>query len=157
MTERGASVHCMFTVNRHPSLDDLRRFSRAMLLGFGVLGAVAWAVSSWRSPDVPLLAWSPVAGRYAAVVLWGLGVGLFIVAKTPLARNVYVAWMSVATAIGVVMSTILLTLMYVLLLPWFVPFVRRSDPLRRRRHDGETYWEDCKPYAPTLDRMRRIS
>lgn len=147
----------MFTVNRHPSSDDLRRFGGAMLIGFGALGAIAWIIPSWRSSDVPLLAWNPVAGRYAAVVLWGWGVGLFVASKSHGARKAYVAWMTVATAIGVVMSTFLLTLMYFLLLPWFVPFVRRSDPLRRRRHDGGTYWEDCKPYAPTLDRMRRIS
>ena len=147
----------MFTVNRHPTSDDLRRFGRAMLLGFGVLGTIAWAIPSWRSPDVPLLAWSPVAGRYAALVLWSLGVSFFVASKTPFARSVYVAWMTAARAIGVVMSTILLTLMYFLLLPWFVPFVRRSDPLRRNRQDGNTYWEDCKPCAPTLDRMRRMS
>ena len=54
------------------------------------------------------------------------------------------------------MSTVMLSLVFLVLLPVFALIVRRSDPVRRRLHDGNTYWEDPSPFEPTLDRMRRM-
>jgi hypothetical protein len=44
----------------------------------------------------------------------------------------------------------------VIVLPPFSLLVRRKDPLRRKRTKEGSYWEDYKPYEPTLERMKRL-
>jgi hypothetical protein len=84
------------------------------------------------------------------VTLWAIAM-----TSVSLAKPVYVGWMSVAVPIGLVMSTIMLAVLFFLLLPVFSLVVRWGDPLRKRiRRDG-SYWEDYKPYEPTMDRMAR--
>lgn len=72
-----------------------------------------------------------------------------------LARPIYMGWMTVTVPIGIVMSTILLTLLYFILLPVFALIVRSGDPLRRRL-GANSYWEDYKPYEHSLERMGRL-
>lgn len=147
----------MFEVNRHPSPRELRTFGRAMLIGFGVIGVVIWLLA-WRKGLMPgLVSWTGAGAQLVAVALWLLGAGLFglmSLAPEP-ARPVYVAWMTVANAMGIVMSTALLTVLFVVLLPWFSLVVRFGDPLRKRLKSEGSYWEDYKPRQPTIDRLRR--
>ncbi len=63
--------------------------------------------------------------------------------------------MSLAVPLGIVMSTIALSILFFVLLPVFSLIVRRSDPLRKKITRSGTYWEDYKHYEPTLDRMQR--
>ncbi len=127
-----------------------------MLGGFGVLGALLWAVP-YLEAGASGLEWSGKANQILAICLWALGVLLLLVSRSArvLAKPVYVCWMSVAAAMGTVMTTVLLTLLYLFLLPVFSIIVRLGDPLRRKSKPGETYWEDYKPYEATLDRMGR--
>jgi hypothetical protein len=62
--------------------------------------------------------------------------------------------MSVVVPIGVFMTTIGMTLIFVLVLPVF-SLIRFSDPLRKKLHKEGTYWEDARPYEPTIERMTR--
>ncbi len=71
------------------------------------------------------------------------------------ARPVYVAWMTVTVPIGLVMSTVLLTVLFVFVLPLFSLIVRWSDPLQKKL-GASTYWEEYKPHEHTLERMRRL-
>lgn len=131
----------VFTVNRDPFAADLRKFGGAMVLGFGVIGGI--------------LFW---AGAMAvAIGLWSLGVVLFLLTRVSLSasRPVYVVWMTAASLVGMVMSTILLTLLYFTLVPVFSLIVRRGDPLRKKLHDGASYWEDYRAHEPTLERCQR--
>ena len=147
----------MFTVNKNPSVGDLRKFGWAMLIGFGVIGAVLWTAAWRKYGGHGLLGWSGVSAQVVALCLWALGAGLCALSLYSPAsvKPVYVTWMRVTVPVGMVMSTILLTLVFVLVLPLFALIVRMGDPLRRKL-GGSTYWEDYKPYHHTLDRMRRL-
>ena len=140
----------MFTVNKNPSVSDLRKFGWAMLFGFGVLGAILWIVA-WRRYGGGSFGWS------GAVGLLVLGIGLWVIGVTApnTARPVYVAWMTVTVPIGLVMSTVLLTVLFVFVLPLFSLIVRWSDPLQKKL-GASTYWEEYKPHEHTLERMRRL-
>lgn len=147
----------MFTVNRNPTLDEIRKFGWAMLLGFGVIGAVLW-FTAWRKyGGYGPLEWSGAGAQIVALCFWVLGIGLFALSwvSPASARPVYVTWMTVTVPFGIVMSTVLLTMLFVLLLPLFSVIVRMGDPLRKKL-GGRTYWEDNKPYEHTLDQMRRL-
>ncbi len=147
----------MFTVNRNPTPSDIRGFGWAMVLGFGGIAVLLWLVPPIRAWDVAALAWSGRSGQIVALCLAGLGTGLCLLsAFAPgAARPVYITWMSVTVPIGVFMSCVMLTVLFVFLLPVFSLVVRLGDPLRKKLNPSGTYWEDYKPHAPTLERMRR--
>jgi len=146
----------MFTVNKNPSVSDLRKFGWAMLWGFGVFGVILWVVA-WRRYGGGSFGWSGATIQQVAVALFMLGVGLCVIgtAAPSIARPVYIAWMTVTVPIGIGMSTVLLTVLFVFLLPLFSLIVRIGDPLRKKL-GGTTYWENYKAYEHTLDRMRRL-
>lgn len=146
----------MFHVNRHPNSRDIRTFGWAMLGGFGFLAAFFW-IAAWRG-GATLTAWSGSAGQITAAVLLSLGMVLFALSHVAVSasKHIYVLWMTVGLAIGLVVSTILLTFLFFLVLPFFSLIVRRGDPIRKKAGSVESYWEDYKPHDPTLDRMRRL-
>ncbi len=151
----------VFTVNKNPDKSDLRKFGWAMLVGFGVIGVVLWAApwlkAWWTGESPPPPVWSGSGAQVAAACLWAVGMSMWAVSmltRSP-ARAVYVAWMSAAMIIGTVVSTVLLTVLFVGLLPVFSLVVRIGDPLRKRLSAKETYWEDYRPYEATMERMRR--
>ncbi len=145
----------MFTVNRNPTHVELARFGSAMLLGFSGLAAALWIIAALKA-DASILAWRDASAQVLAIALVGLGATLFVISKSsvPATRTIYVAWMTATVPVGVAMSTVMLTLLFVLLLPVFSFIVRLGDPLRKKLR-GSTYWEDYKPHEPTLERMKR--
>ena len=147
----------MFAVNKSPTSRDLHKFGWAMLAGFGVIGLLLWLVPWVKTGNAANLAWAGAGKQILAIALWALGTALFVIsfAPPPVAKPVYVAWMSAVVPIGVAMSTVLLTLLFVLLLPVFSLIVRFGDPLRRRLRGQHSYWEVYKPYEPTLERTKR--
>ena len=147
----------MFTVNKNPKVKDLHKFGWAMLIGFGVLGTLLWLAPWFKTGEVGLLGWTAGSNQIIAVCFWAIGLVLAILSlSSPAsAKPVYVAWMSVAVPIGIVVSTVMLTLLFVVLLPVFSIIARWGDPLRKRRHTGDTYWEDYKPHEATLERTAR--
>lgn len=148
----------MTTVNRQPARVELRKFAFAMLIGFGVLGALVWLVAERRATG-NWFRWSGGGPTWPVLVLWLAGLGLAGSTRLPysFARPVYVAWMTGSSWIGVVMSHVVLTLLYFLLLPPFALIVRWKDSLRRRLEpEKKSYWEPCEPSEPTMERMRRM-
>jgi hypothetical protein len=148
----------MLAVNRNPSGWELRKFGWAMVGGFAVLGIVLWLLAWWRTTQagVPFYAWTGQRTQVVILCLWGLGVLLWAssLAPYPVARAVYVAWMMMVVPIGIIMSTVIMTLIFAIVLPFF-SLIRLSDPLRKTLHKEGTYWEDAKPYEPTIERMMR--
>ena len=104
----------MFTINRNPSVADLRKFGWAMLGGFGGLGALLWLIHWWRVSEGGLLHWSGHGVQVAVLCLWALGFVLWGVSflLPALAKWVYVFWMTVTVPVGIVVSTVLLTLLF---------------------------------------------
>ena len=147
----------MFTVNKHPTVSDLGKFGWAMLIGFGVIGLVLWLAPWLSAGDSTPLAWPGTRAQTTALCLWALGAALWVLGLTAprAARPVYIVWMTLAAAVGAVMSTVLLTVLFVLLLPIFSLVVRLGDPLRRKLTADDSYWEDYRPHEATLERMKR--
>jgi len=147
----------MFTVNRDPSRRDLRKFGLAMFIGFFAIGALLSFYPFLSKGDVLALGWHETPLRYTAVGSMVLGAGLWVlsVAAPRAAKPVYIVWMTAAVAMGTAMSTILLTLLFVVFLPPFSLVVRLGDPLRRRLTRKDSYWEDYKPHEATLARTQR--
>ena len=144
----------MFTVNKNPTTDDLYKFAWSMLGGFGAMGLLLWLASS-------VLGWIEIdldRARRITFVLFAIGAVMFTVgrfAPRAAARALYVGWMSAVVPIGIVMSTIMLTVLFIVILPIFSVIVRLGDPLRKKLNTGASYWEDSKPYEHTIERMRR--
>jgi uncharacterized membrane protein YhhN len=141
----------MFSVNRSPSPSDLRWFAGGFLVAFPLLGAVLFV---WFGrPSDNGASW-PVLGFSIAIAATGIAGGMVTLIRPTIGRKLYIVWMTATLPIGIAFTTILLTVLYFLLLPVFSLIVRRQDPLRRKSK-GTTYWEDCRPHEPTLERMRR--
>lgn len=146
----------MFTVNRNPTRDDLRKFGRAMLFGFGILGGVLWFLHA-RKAEIGLASWDGSGAQIASIVMWAAGVFCFLIslASAAITKRIYIIWMSATVPIGLFMSTVMLTAMFIVILPIFSLIVRRGDPLRKKLTVGGTYWEEYKPHEATIERMRR--
>ncbi len=149
----------MQSVNKNPSRSDVRTFGLVMLLGFGVIGAALWYLAL-----LPEHRWWPEAGwgwngsgrHVTAIVLWGLGALFTIVCQLSQTggRVAYIVWMTGAMYLGTVMTTVLLSVLFVILLPVF-SLIRLADPLRLKMKSTGSYWEDPSPHEATLERTRR--
>ena len=141
----------MFVVNRNPSEGELRKFGLTILAGLAVIGGLLWYLGR---PDVEEAGLS--GAQIAAVVLWIVGalVAVLAVPPTGLARYVYVGWMTAAMAVGMVVTPVLFTVLFIVVLPVF-SLIRLKDPLRLRRGERDTYWQDASPHEATLERVAR--
>jgi hypothetical protein len=118
-------------INWNPTDKQLRQF--ALLLALLLAGLAGWLV--WQSHP---LAWA--AGAGAAAVAAGL-LGVF---RPALMRVVYVGWMAAVFPIGWLVSHLLLTAIYYLVItPIGVMMrVRGYDPMQRRwDRQATTYWK----------------
>ena len=143
----------MQAVNRNPSSPQVRKFGLTMLGGFAVIGGLLW----WRG-RMPDTGWGYAATglQQTALVLWALGLCLTTICSLShvLGKHVYVGWMTAAMYLGIVMSTLMLSLLYFVLLPVF-SLIRLKDPLRMKLKTGGSYWEPHMPADTSLERMRR--
>lgn len=139
-------------VNRSPSPREIRILSLVLLVGFGMVGLLLWRAG--RSPTTGW-SWAGTGHQVTALALWAAGLMLATtcLASQHAGRRIYGTWMTVGAAMGVVMTTLLLTGLFFLFLPFF-EFIRLSDPLRRRR-GAASYWEPHRANEPTLERLAR--
>ena len=142
----------MFSVNRNPGRSELGKFGLTILVGLGIVGGLLW----WRLGPPDGGAVGLTGGRIAAIVLWIVGVLVCLasLAAPRVGRYVYVGWMTAAMAIGLVVTPVLFTVLFIVVLPVF-SLIRLGDPLRLRKSNRQTYWEDPKPHEPTLERMMK--
>jgi hypothetical protein len=112
-----------------PDARELRRFAVAMLIGFSLLGLF----SVWRAGEVTT----------ASIVLWGIGVFLAVAAFVPrLGRLAYLGVYLPTSVIGYVVSQVILTLMFFLVITPLGIILRlmRKDVLQQRRRRQKTHW-----------------
>jgi len=131
----------LFAVNKNPTRSDLRSFGLTILIGFGVIGGLAWWVNGWTT---------------AAIILWTAGVVVCTVAmlSAGAGTKIYVVWMSIGAAIGRVVMPIFFTLVFFTILPVF-SLIRFTDPLRLKLKRDGTYWLPHKHHDATIERMLR--
>jgi hypothetical protein len=144
----------MQLVKRDPTPSELRTFGIVVFCGFLVIGAALWWLG--RAPESGLR-WTGSGRHWTAIGLWGLGtLILLLTLLSPSAgRPVYVLWMTGAGYLGTVMTFLLLSVLFVVLLPIF-SLIRLKDPLRlRHAAPGASYWEDHRHHESTLERMAR--
>ncbi len=113
---------------------DLRKFSVTVGSAFVVL----WAVFAFVIPYL-----FGKGGDYP--LLWQIGVALAVVGVLvpPVVRPLYYAWMTMALALGYVMTRVVLTLFFFLILtPVAVIFrlIGRDALHRKLDRDAQSYW-----------------
>ena len=114
-------------VKWRPDDGELRRFAIAMLIGFFVLGAL----SAWRAKGLGT----------GSIVLWTIGVVLASAAFVPgLGRIAYLAVYLPTSIIGYVVSHVMLTLMFFVVITPLAIVLRLlgKDVLQQRRRPGWT-------------------
>ena len=126
---------------------SMRAFGVIMVVGFGILGGLSlW---SWRRTGAD---WRLVL----AVALLAVGVVIFIwsLVSPRSLPPVHRAWMRFGQTIGTVVSTILLTALYVVAVApigWLMRLTG-TDPIDRRVLRGEgTYWKRHGPLDAPAD------
>lgn len=116
-------------VQWHPDRNELRRFAVSMLIGFTVLGLLA----AWR------------AGTFSTTtfILWGIGLTLALAALVPgLGRIAYLAVYLPTNLIGYVMSRVILTLLFFLVIVPIGVLLRLmgKDVLQLKSNRGQGKW-----------------
>ena len=121
----------LHAINRSPSVAEIRKFGITILIGMGLIGALLWWLAA---EDAAGMSWTGSGGQWLAVALWILGgvVAILSLTSPSIGKPIYVAWMSVAAAIGFVTIPLLLTILYFVLLPVF-SLIRFKDPLRSKK------------------------
>lgn len=112
-------------------------------------GAVVWRYGARVLPG------GVTAARTIAAVLLAFGAVLVTTALVApaVAVTLHRRWNAVARVIGVGVTIVLFSLMFVGVLPFFL-FIRRGDPLRRRL-GAASYWEPAPADDPSMDRALR--
>ena len=116
-------------VKWRPDAAELRRFAISMLVGFSLLGLFA----VWRANGIST----------GSLVLWGIGASLAIAAFIPgLGRVAYLAVYLPTSIMGYVVSHVILTLMFFLIITPLGLALRLTgkDPLQQRRLKQKTGW-----------------
>jgi hypothetical protein len=125
----------------------LRRFGRSVGLVLAGIGAVVLWRRDWAMTPLP----GALLGVGAALVLLGL-------AAPVLLRPVYRVWMGLAVVLGYVMTRVLLTLVFFLVVTP-IGLLRRAlghDTMRRRRDPAaSTYWIEKPPVEDPRRAMER--
>jgi len=120
-------------VKWQPDARELRRFAIAMLVGFFVLGVL----SAWRAKAIGT----------ASIVLWSAGAILAVATFVPkLGRIAYLAVYLPTSIIGYVVSNVMLTVMFFLVITplGIVMKLMGKDVLQQRRPDRTTQWMPVK-------------
>ena len=126
-------------VNWQPGLREKRQFARSLIIGFPLL-ALAWLlIGRWFSGSWPIQPALRLAGGGAllGIVLWSV---------PAIAKPFYLLWYGIACSIGMVVSNVLLTTFYFVVVTAFGivrrTFVKRAL-VKRPDKNTQTYWRDA--------------
>ena len=120
-------------VKWRPDKRELSRFAVAMLVGFSLLGLFA----AWRAGGV----------GNGSIILWAIGISLAIAAFVPkLNRIAYLGVYLPSSIIGYVVSNVILTLMFFLVITPLGIILRLmgKDLLQQRRPKQKAMWTPVK-------------
>lgn len=125
-----------------PDARALRKFGVAMIVGFGILAAAAYFW--WDRPTLAL----------GFAIVGGVA-GLLGLSGTRAAMIVYLPWMAIAFVLGNIMSRVLVTLFFFLMITpmGLIMRVVGKDALQRK-NKRSSYWDDLPP-PPDRERYER--
>lgn len=116
-------------INWKPTPRELRKFGVTMIVGFAILGGLAY----WR--DHPTLALV-----FACI---GAGAGLLGLTGTRLALLVYLPWMAIAFVLGNIMSRVLVAVFFFgLITPMGLVMRLFGRDKLQRKNKRASYWDD---------------
>jgi hypothetical protein len=126
-------------VNWRPGLAERRSFAKSIAIGLPLL-AIALGAAGWlRSHTWPAWTWWLAAiGVAAGSLLWFL---------PQIARPFYTVWMALGCGIGIVVSNLAVTAVYLLVVTPIGLLLRAfgRDPLQRRlERERASYWEEAE-------------
>lgn len=125
---------------------DLRIFG----IGSGVILIVLGQLVNWR------FEWE--SRQTVMMVMSGIGaVGVVMGLLAPRALEpIYKPWMAAAMVMGVFMTAVLMSVMFIIVVPIF-SLIRFKDPLRMRlsKDPSDSYWEPHRDSEPTIDRFSK--
>lgn len=134
------------------SHSEQRKFGLIMAGAFAVLGAARWGIHWWRlgeMPGLPYILWGIAAAFLALAVVWPRGL-----------RPIFAGWMRLALAMNWLVTHVVLTLAFFLVMLPTALIMRAlaHDPLKRAwNRSAETYWEPAEDqpegYEPYLNQF----
>jgi polyferredoxin len=129
-------------INWKPDKRELRKFGVAMIIGFGVLAALAYLW--WELPTLALV--FAIVGGVA---------GLLGLSGTRAAMIVYLPWMAIAFVMGNIVSRVLVAAFFYLMITPMGLLMRvfGKDALQRKNRRA-SYWDDLPP-PPDRERYER--
>lgn len=139
-------------INWRPDAEELRRFGGSLLVGFALIGSLAYLYgvhsTGWRDWSVGTL---PLALWTTGAVAGSLGLS-----GAKIALPVYWAWMGIAFVMGNIVSHLILALFYYgMITPMgFCMRLAGRDKLSLRRRRAASYWRDV-PASPDKSRYER--
>lgn len=129
----------------NPDTDARRKFARSLMIGFPIIAAImalAGRFSSglWK----PGFLWLAIIGFACGAIFWVI---------PQIAKPFYLVWYFAACCIGIVMSNLLLTLFYYIVITptGIVMRCLGNDPMRRHKKAGSSHW---LPAEKPLDSSR---
>ncbi|MBI5774606.1 MAG: hypothetical protein HZA89_12790 [Verrucomicrobia bacterium] len=127
-------------VNWQPGPAEKRKFAWSLVIGFPVLALVVLLIRRFASG-----AWHPEPSLWIGGV--GGAVGLLLLAVPQIARPFYLLWYGLGCCIGIVVSNVLLTGFYWIVITLFAVVMRwrGRDALRRKfSRNAKSYWLDAE-------------
>lgn len=120
----------MLKINWNPDTQALRQFGWSLLIGFGIIGTIAYLLKR------PALA----QGCWAI----GGGVGLWAILFPFWAKPFYWVWMGIGFVMGSIVSRIVLGLIYFAVFTPVALFfrLRRRDELELKKPQGTSFWHE---------------
>ncbi len=134
----------MVSINWHPSPKEMRKFGLVVIIGLCLIGLVFHLYFDNQGSAVYLYI---AAGILGLPGLTGTAVGL----------PGYWLWMGIAFVMGNIMSRVILTIIYYLLITP-MGLVRRlfgNDALCLQKKAVDTYWKDLRPSPKDAKRYER--
>lgn len=125
-------------VNWQPSLEDKRKFSKSLMIGFPLI-ALLFATIGWLKNET----WNPF---FVYLGLGGFSAGLIFWLFPQISKPFYLMWYFLACSIGVVIANLLFCAFYYLLLTSIGIIVRKSGKLSFRKgfdkSNSSSYWKE---------------
>ena len=145
----------LIEIDLHPSKTTLRQFGWIALVGFGLLGLLAWY-------ETLIFSFGLGAAREpVAFTLWGLAglTALFSLVFPSANRPIYIGLTLLAFPIGFALSYVIMgTLFYVLITPvgLFFKLTGRDSMHRRFDPNADTYWFEARARRPREDYFKQF-